>query len=95
MNTEQIRTTEPAADLSETMQQYKDKRRLLEFEKRQVARLNKQGKQAEAAAAQRRVDSMSATVETLRETLKAAHRKGRKLPEERMIKADDAKYIRA
>ncbi len=98
MENEQIRATEtPAADLAEIVRQYKDKRRLLEFEQRQVTRLNRQGKQAEAAEAQRRVDAMSATVDALRETLKAAHMNGngRKLPEERMLKAEDANYIRA
>lgn len=97
MNDEQIRATEtPAADLAEIVRQYKDKRRLLEFEQRQVTRLQRQGKQAEAAAAQQRIDTLTATVDTLRENLNAAHRNGmgRKLPEERMLKAEDANFIR-
>ena len=96
MNAEQIRTTEtPAADLTETLQKYKQVQSLLGFERRQVKRLTNQGKTAEAAAAQLRVDELTATAETLRVTLKGAHRRARKRPEERMIKADDANYIRA
>ena len=97
MNNEQIRTTETpaAADLAETLQQYKQVQALLGFERRQVKRLTNQGKTAEADAAQLRVDKLTATAETLRATIKGAHRRARKRPEERMIKADDANFIRA
>lgn len=96
MNNEQIRTTEtPAADdLAETLQQYKQTQALLGFEQRQVKRLTNQGKTAEAEATQLRVDKLAATAETLRATIKGAHRRARKRPEERMIKADDANFIR-
>ena len=85
----------PAIDLQETMQKYQDARHLLAFEKRQVTRLQKEGRQAEAAAAQRRVEQFTAEANSLRAVLKDAHRRGRKLPEQRMNRAEAAQFIRA
>lgn len=96
MNNGKIQTPGTStAEIAEIAQNYKKNRSRLEYEKRQLEKQREQGNSAAAAETRKRVDELTVTVESLRKSLADAHRATRKTPEEKMIKANNADFIRA